>query len=630
MKERNLVSDANEHTLRLEVAATSGGVPVAPSLGPALAATGMRRGTSTIDGRTLRLAGFACLIAVVAALLAQLLTASIDLVTNLAFYGRISLAEASPAGNRLGLWCALVPVLGALGVGVMARYGSAAIRGHGIPEAMEQVLFNQSRIPARVLLLKPLSAVVSIGTGGPFGAEGPIIATGGALGSLVGQFARITAEERKTLLAAGAAAGMAATFGSPVAAVLLAIELLLFEYRTRSLVPVALAAATAAGVRVAFIGTAPAFDVGELVQPPAAALFAYVVIGALIGLLAVGVTKAVYAVEDAFERLPLHWMWWPALGAIPVGLIGIVSPRTMGVGYDNIEGMVSGDLAGTALYALCACKLISWLFSLGSGTSGGTLAPLFTVGGGAGAACAAGLAWLAPHAGIDPRLGALVGMAAMFSGASRALLASVVFAFETTRQSVGLLPLLGGCAAAYSIACLLTKHSIMTEKIARRGRPVPSEYRADYLEQVLVRELGLRAVVTLRADWSVAAARAWLATEGASQHHHGFPIIDGTSRVLGVVTRRELLEPAVDPSATLAGLVSRAAVVIAPEATLRDAADVMVRERIGRLPVIDGERLVGILTRSDLLDAHQRRLVGEHHVERVRRLPLAEPLPHGG
>lgn len=628
-RERNVVSNVDEHTRHLEVAATSGAVPVAPSLGPALAAAGMKRSTRTIDGRTLRLAGFACLIAVVAALVAQLLSASIAVVTNLAFYGRLSLAEVSPAGNPLGSWVAVVPVLGALVIGVMARYGSAAIRGHGIPEAMEQVLFNQSRIPARVLFLKPLSAVVSIGTGGPFGAEGPIIATGGALGSLAGQFARITAEERKTLLAAGAAAGMAATFGSPVAAVLLAIELLLFEYRTCSLIPVALAAATAAGVRVAFIGTAPAFQVGELAQPAAAALFAYVVIGAIVGLFAVAVTKAVYAVEDTFERLPLHWMWWPALGAIPVGLIGIFAPRTMGVGYDNIEDMISGDLTGMALYALCACKLLSWLFSLGSGTSGGTLAPLFTIGGGAGAACAAGMAWLAPQAGIDPRLGALVGMAAMFSGASRALLASVVFAFETTRQAVGLLPLLGGCAAAYSIACVLTKHSIMTEKIARRGRPVPSEYRADYLEQVLVHELGLKAVVTLFSGLTVEAARAWLAAEGTSQHHHGFPVLDGEGRVVGVVTRRELQDPAFDPTAPVSALFSRAAVVIGPDASLRDAADIMVRERIGRLPVVDAGSLVGIVTRSDLLEAHQRRLASEHHVERVRRFPLAQPASPG-
>lgn len=414
---------------------------------------------------------------------------------------------------------------------------------------------------------------------------------------------------------------MSATFGSPVAAVLLAIELLLFEYRARSLVPVAFAACTAAAVRIALVGTAPAFSVGVLAQPGAGAIFAYVMVGAIMGLLAVGVTKAVYAVEDTFERLPIHWMWWPALGAIPVGVIGIVAPRTMGVGYSNIEQMVSGELAGTALFTLCAFKLVSWLFSLGSGTSGGTLAPLFTVGGGAGAAVAGLFAVLAPHAGIDPRLGALVGMAAMFAGASRAPLASVVFAFETTRQAVGLLPLLGGCCAAYLIACVMAKHSIMTEKIARRGRPVPTDYTADYLSQVLVRDIGAKAVVTLSASQTIAEVRGWLAEDGAPLHHHGFPVLDGETLV-GVVTQRELLAPSLQAETTVAVIVSRAPVVIGVDATARAAADLMVREAVGRLPVLERGRLVGIVTRSDLLEAHSDRLASEQQARRFRRIGL--------
>jgi H+/Cl- antiporter ClcA/CBS domain-containing protein len=481
---------------------------------------------------------------------------------------------------------------------------------------MEQVLFNQSRIPARVLLLKPISAVISIGTGGPFGAEGPIIATGGALGSLIGQVTAVSAEERKTLLAAGAAAGMAATFGSPVAAVLLAVELLLFEYRPRSLVPVALAASAATGLRIAFQGMAPAFAVRDLPAPTAPALIGYVTVGALLGLASVVITRAVYAVEDWFERLPVHWMWWPALGAIVVGVVGVFAPRTMGVGYDNIEQMISGDLTGRALAVLCACKLVSWLFALGSGTSGGTLAPLFTIGGGIGAGLAALLAAIVPAAHIDPRIGALVGMAALFAGASRALLASVVFAFEATRQPLGLLPLLGGCGAAYLISCLLMRTSIMTEKIARRGRPIPSEYSADHLEQVLVRDVALRAVATLRASDSVAAAQAWLRSGAPEATHHGFPLLDAGGRLLGVLTQRDLMhaEATEEP---LVSLLRRAPVAIHPSATLREAADTMVHESVGRLPVIEDQRLVGIVTRSDLLNAHGPRLTAVSKVERV-------------
>ena len=371
----------------------------------------------------------------------------------------------------------------------------------------------------------------------------------------MGQFAKVSAEERKTLLAAGAAAGMAATFGCPLAAALLAIELLLFEYRARSLIPVALASVTATTVRFAFVGEGPAFAVRDLATPPPVAILGYVAIGAALGLASVFVTKSVYAVEDAFARLPIHWMWWPMIGAIPVGLIGIVAPRTMGVGYDNIQDMVSGKLAGPALFVLCSWKLVSWLCSLGSGTSGGTLAPLFTIGGGAGAACAAILVAVAPSAGVDVRLGALVGMAAMFAGASRAPLASVVFAYETTRQSAGLLPLLGGCTAAYLVSCTLMQHSIMTEKIARRGRPVPSQYGVDYLEQVLVGDVSLRDVVFLRADQAVEAVRTWLGQALPGSDHQGFPVLDAASRLIGVVTRRDLLDPRVDSAAWVADLL---------------------------------------------------------------------------
>ncbi|MCC6644053.1 MAG: chloride channel protein [Polyangiaceae bacterium] len=590
-------------------------------MGPTLVAAHLTAGGGAIAPRTLMIAAVAAAIGVTAALIAEGLTSSLALVTNLAFFGRWSFTPASPANNHLGGWVIVVPVLGALVVGVMARFGTKAIRGHGIPEAMEQVLFHESRISARVLFMKPLSAVVSIGTGGPFGAEGPIIATGGALGSLIGQFTKITAEERKILLASGAAAGMSATFGAPVSAVLLAVELLLFEYRARSLVPVALAASSAAAARVALVGTAPAFSVGTLPQPGASAIAAYVAVGAVMGLLAVFVTKAVYSVEDAFERLPLHWMWWPALGAIPVGVIGLVAPRTLGVGYDNLEQMVSGDLSGRALYWLCGLKLVSWLSSLGSGTSGGTLAPLFTVGGGAGAGVAALLASVAPHAGIDPRMGALVGMAALFAGASRAPLTSVVFAFEATRQAVGLLPLLGGCCAAYLIAGVLAKHGIMTEKIARRGRPVSTEYTADYLSQVLVRDIGVKPVVTLDAAQTLMGALRWLDTEGDALGHQGFPVVrDGA--VIGVVTSRELRCATGAPDARLDELTERPLVMIGPDATARDAADLMVQEGVGRLPVVDGDDLVGIVTRSDLIEAHARRLTSEQEVRRLRRLRL--------
>jgi H+/Cl- antiporter ClcA/CBS domain-containing protein len=517
----------------------------------------------------------------------------------------------------------LPPVIGGLIVGYMARYGTAAIRGHGIPEAMEQVLLNQSRISPRVLFWKPVSSAIAIGTGGPFGAEGPIIATGGALGSLIGQILRTTAVERKTLLAAGAAAGMAATFGSPVAAVILAVELLLFEFRPRSIIPVTLASVTATGMRYAMLGTAQAFPMPQVASPSGEALAFYVLLGALFGVFSVGITRLVYLIEDLFEELPIHWMWWPAIGGVAVGVVGIFAPHTLGVGYDNIEHLIGGNVVGKAALFLCLMKLLSWSIALGSGTSGGTLAPIFTVGSGLGSVIGAGASTLLPGAGIDIRIAALVGMAALFAGASRALLASVVFAFETTLQPMGLLPLLGGCTASYLVSCLLMKNTIMTEKIERRGVRVPAEYSADFLEQVMVRDVAAQPVVTLNATQTLAEVRQWLANHSSASHHQGYPVLDEREQLIGVVTRRNILDRDHTEESLVRDLIQRPPAVVFEDSSLREAADHMVRERVGRLPVVthdDPQNVGGIITRSDILAAHTRRLEEAHVKQRsIRR-----------
>jgi H+/Cl- antiporter ClcA/CBS domain-containing protein len=564
------------------------------------------------DFRALWLCALGAVLGGAAGLIAQVLTRLIGGVTNLAFYGRLSTSFASPAQNHLGLAVVAVPVIGALVVGLMARYGSKAIRGHGIPEAMEQVLTNESRIPARITWLKPLSAAIAIGTGGPFGAEGPIIATGGALGSLLGQLLPATADERKTLLAAGAAAGMAATFGSPVSAVLLAVELLLFEFRARSLIPVAIACATAAGIRLSAVGAAPVFHLPDLAPPSSGALVAYAVIGALAGLASVFITRLVYAVEDGFEHLPIHWMWWPALGALVVGVVGYFSPHTLGVGYDNIDQILMGEWVGRALLMFCLLKFCSWVVALGSGTSGGTLAPLFTIGGGLGFLLGTVAQTLAPGLGVDARVAALVGMAALFTGASRAFLASMVFAFETTRQPSGLLPLLAGCACAHLVSLMAMRNSIMTEKLARRGARVPSDYHADTLHHTLVRDHASTLVVHVAANQRVSAVRAWLDTLRERVPHHGFPVLGEQGELVGVVTRRDLEQPGQEQDVRVSELVRREPVVVFEDSSLREAADLMALEAVGRLPVVSREapgRLVGILTRSDLINAARPRLV---------------------
>lgn len=588
------------------------GLPVAAGFGVTLDNANVPQQFTLVDRRVLLISALAVLLGIACGYMAELLQNVIGMITTISFYGQFSWGPAALIEeNPLGLWIIAIPVLGGLIVGVMARYWSEAIRGDGIPEVMTGILTNESRISPKLTFLKPLSAAIVIGTGGPFGAEGPIIATGGALGSLLGQLIRTTAMERKTLLAAGAAGGIAAFFGTPVAAVLLAIELLLFEFRPRSLIPVALASATAMAVRIAMVGSEPIFHLPNITQPGGSALVFYTVLGAIVGLGGVYVTHLVYWLEDAFEKLPIHWMWWPALGALAVGIIGYFVPQTLGAGYENIDHLLGGSILGWGVVILGGLKLISWAIALSSGTSGGTIAPLFTIGGAMGVLVAQAGTAIFPGAGIDIRIAALVGMAAIFAGASRAMLTSIVFAFEATLQPIGLLPLLSGCSAAYLISSFLMKNTIMTEKAARKGVHVPSEYSADYLDRILVKEAQTTSVVTLKSSQTVGEVREWLARKDTTSHHQGFPVLDDNRLLLGVVTYRDLLDLSFPLNQSVAQLIKRPPAVIYNDCSLRVAADHMVRENVGRLPVVkrgDPGKVIGIISRGDVLSAHGQRL----------------------
>ncbi|HYM21010.1 MAG TPA: chloride channel protein [Candidatus Kapabacteria bacterium] len=600
----------------VERSSTTNGLPVAPGMEMALAGIDVPREQAIFDRRSIVLTAGCMALAIAAVFIAQGLQALIAFFTNLFFYGHFSLAITSPADNQLGLGVLIIPVIGGLIVGVMARFGSSAIRGHGIPEAMEQVLLNESRIHPWMTFLKPISSAIAIGSGGPFGAEGPIIATGGALGSVIGQLLPITANERKILLTAGAAAGMTAIFGTPVAAILLSIELLLFEFKARSIIPIALASVTAATIRYALIGNKVIFAMPNLTEPGALALTIYLAIGVVVGVCSVYVSKLVYLVEDLFEKLPIHWMWWPAIGAVAVGICGYFVPRTLGVGYNNITDILTHSLATQTVLILCLVKFISWAISLGSGTSGGTMAPLFTIGSGLGMLFGVIALWLFPNVGVDLRMAALVGMAALFAGATRALLTSVVLAFETTLQPISLLPVIGGCSAAYVVSSIMMKNTIMTEKIARRGVRVPSEYQADFLDRILVRDLDLAAPITLDASRTLESVREWIATGTPGSEHQGFPVLEN-GNLIGVITRRDIISPRMSGEASLKDIISRAPICVYDDCTLRESADHMVSHNVGRLPVISRTtppKLIGIITRSDLLAAHRQRLE-EHYKE---------------
>lgn len=586
------------------------GIPIAPSLEPTLAADAVQPRIAPDKRRLIRISLLAVLVAVTISLVARLLVYLINLVTNLVFHGDASIAYHSPADNHLGLWVILMPALGGLIVSLMAIYGSKAIRGHGIPEAMEQILTNQSRIKPSIMYLKPLSAAISIGTGGPFGAEGPIIATGGALGSTLGQLIRITHHERKVLLAAGATAGMSAIFGTPIAAVFLAVELLLFEFSPRSLLPVALACITGAAGHHVLFEQGPVFEMPALAAPGNAALATYSAIGLLIGLVSVGVTKLVYFIEDLFEELPIHWAWWPALGGLAVGGIGYFAPRTLGVGYENITSVLSGTAPLSLLLALCFLKFASWAISLGSGTSGGTLAPLLTIGGAAGALLGLAIRHFFPASDIVLPLAALVGMAAMFAGASRALLTSIVFAVESTGQAQALLPLLGACTGAYLVSFLLMGNTIMTEKIARRGVKTPVDYEPDALDETLVSQVLQNSVVAISTDNSIRDVREWTSREPAQVGAH-LIVLNPAGDFAGLVSTVALASYMADAQAPISALLQPRTSSLLLTDSLRTAVEYMARENVDALPVVaPGHKPVvtGVISYRDILAAYKNRL----------------------
>ncbi len=557
----------------------------------------MRGADFTRHQRLIRLSGFAVAIGAIGSVGAALLLAGIRLFTNLFFFQTLSLAARSPAENHLGAWAVLVPAVGGRMVGLIARFGSEKIRGHGIPEALEAILFGKSRMSAKIAILKPLSSAIAIGSGGPFGAEGPIIMTGGASASLLAQAFHLTAAERKALLVAGACAGMTAVFGTPIAAVLLAVELLLFELRPRSLLPVIVACAVAAFLRPLWLDAEPMFALSTP-APTAAAVLSCVILGLACGATSAAMTHLLYRIEDAFHRLPVHWMWWPAIGGLGVGVGGLIEPRALGVGYDVIQDLLHHQLPTLAALRLLTVKLAIWSLALGSGTSGGVLAPLLMIGAGLGSIFGAALP------GGSPQVWALVGMAAILAGTMRAPLTAVIFAFELTHDAHALLPTLLACAVAYGFTVIAMPRSILTEKIARRGRHVFREYAVDPLERHFIDEVMSREPIAIPAQ--LTAGEALRGYFGAAQRHRAYPVM-ADLRLIGMVERatfdtlsaRQLARPI---SAILPP--GRISPVAFGGETCREVALRLAALGLERMPVVDEadtHRLIGIVSRSDLL-----------------------------
>ncbi|HTR19871.1 MAG TPA: chloride channel protein [Gemmatimonadales bacterium] len=561
-------------------------------------------GDFTTDTRVVTLTLMAGVIGVVGACVALALVRLIGLFTHLFYFGTLDGSLVSPAGHHLGWFAILVPVAGGLIVGVMARYGSERIRGHGIPEALEAILIGQSRMSAKVAVLKPLSSAIAIGTGGPFGAEGPIIMTGGACGSLFAQAFHLTAAERKTLLVAGAAAGMSAVFATPIAAVLLSVELLLFEWKPRSFIPVASAAAVAGALRIPLLGVGPIFPVAAHPALPWSTLVTALAIGLVAGFGSGLLTWLVYACEDLFRKVPIHWMWWPALGGVVIGVGGLLYPRALGVGYETIHDLLAGQLLGGMLLGLLITKAVIWAVALGSGTSGGVLAPLLIMGGSLGALEAG---W----AGGEPGLWAALSMGAMMGGTMRSPFTALLFMLELTHD-VNVLPaLLVACVAAHAVTVLLMKRSILTEKVARRGHHVMREYSVSPLHRLRVEDVMETTVPKVPANLPVDTLFQQLADlDPQLARQQAWPIVDDADRLVGLLTRGDLvrrLEAAeADGNATVLDAGTRRPIVTYPDELLDQAMEQMLAHDIGRLPVVnrdDPSRLVGFLGRTEVLAA---------------------------
>ena len=571
------------------------------------------------DYRMLILAAMATVAGTGGAFSAWALLKLIYLATNLFWLHRWSAQIADMAAVQPGLATLTIPVLGGLVVGLMARFGSDKIRGHGIPEAIETILFGESKLSLKVALLKPLSSAVSIGSGGPFGAEGPIIMTGGAIGSLFAQLFRLSAAERKTLLVAGACAGMTGIFGTPFASIMLAVELLLFEWKPRSFVPVATAVLIALAWRPLLVGSGPLFPFAAPTPAGIEPVALSAVIGLVTGLEAAILSFILYRIEDGFHRLPIHWMWWPALGAVVVGIGGMFDPRVLGAGYASIGALVNGDLVVKAVLLLLVVKAVVWLVALGSGTSGGILAPLLILGG-----CAGFL--MGQYLPGDPGFWAMVGMAGVMSGVMRAPMTGALFAAELTNHLSALPETIAAGSAAYAVSVLIMKRSILTEKIARRGRHVLREYSVDALEFLLAGQVMTPDPATLPGTMTLSDAVEFFSEEA---QHRSYPVVDERGRLLGLVSRTDALRWKQDGrrlSGQLADVLSDASTLVAyPETPSGEVADMMVESGTGRVPIVDPDtrKIVGILSRQDLLKVRSAQKRGEKvrpgAVEKARR-----------
>jgi CIC family chloride channel protein len=576
------------------------------------------------DSRILYVSVLAAGLGSVSAVAAWALLEMIALFTNLFYFHRWSFVAHDPWQSGVHWWSPLMPVLGGLLVGLIARYLSPRVRGHGMPEAIETIVFGGGKVQPRVAILKPVATAIAIGSGGPFGAEGPVIITGGAIGSVLGQLLPMTGSERTVLMVAGASAGMAATFNCPMSATLLAVEILLFEWRPRSLVPVAIACVTASAVRRLLLGPQPLLHMEPTGAPIYhSAILCALILGIVAAFVAAGLSKAVHFSEAMFAKLPIHWMWWPAIGGLGIGLGGLVFPKALGVGYSTVQEMITGDTAWKLLAGILVIKSLIWVFSLGSNTAGSILAPLLMIGGALGAV----MGHLAP---VMPQ-GAwvLVGMASVLTGAIGCPLTSAMLALELTHNGGLMLPVLLASVAAYAVSVLVMPRSMLTESLSQRGLHLSREFGVDPLETMLASQAMHTSVFALNDDATRKDAFDWLSKmeerggEAWSHWQRVFPLVDAEERLTGLLTRSQMMTAAkqADLSQPLVLSGSTTPTTVSPRNTLRECAAMMAETKLTSFPVVNGEgKLVGVITIDDLLKGRSEQAHRESDRERVLRL----------
>jgi chloride channel protein, CIC family len=556
-----------------------------------------------LEPEVVRICAYALLVGAVAGLVAQGLLELIYFFTNVFFYGKFSFAITNPAHNHLGLWVILIPAIGALLVGIMIQFWEPTLKGHGIPEAMESVLFGHSRMRLRVAILKPLATAFAIGTGGPFGAEGPIIQTGAALGSLFGQVIGLTPYYRRVLLAAGAAAGMAATFTAPLAGILVAVELLLFELRARSFIPVALAAAVATGVRIHFAGWAPLFPTPAFRLTGFKELWLFAVLGILMGIVGIAMIRVLAWLEDFFDHLPIRYalIWSPVIGALILGVLGYFYPAVFGTSYDTIRDMLNDRLTPGHLVGISFAKFWALVISLGSGTTGGVFAPSLVVGGGLGAAFAIGVHHILPSLVSDPAFYALAAMAAVFGGIARAPFTSIVFLFELSHNPNALLPLIVCVMISDGFVRLFSRESIMTVKLVKRGLIVLQDYSVPVLMRARIDQVMHKQFPQMQADDEL---RKVLETYVPGEITL-IPVVDAAGALIGIVEPHDLLrtEPP-DHHFTMRELARRDYVLAWPGELVDRVHRDMMLKNTENVVVVEPEGIrkpIGIARANDIL-----------------------------